>query len=1567
MGGGDSLIIQVDNTQAGATGGNNTITNAGANPFSVNTSGGGAISMTAGGTIDLTSVTLNGTAGGVSLNGSGITTGVITAVGGTVTLTSTGTVTQTAALSGTTLDLRGAGGVFTLNTKNNAFTNLKADTNALTSLAYRNDAGFAVQGVNTTGNTTLSSTGAVTQSGVITAAGLELLGAGGTYTLNTQNNAITTLAGNTGTVLFQDNTGFAVGTVNTAGLTATVGATLSSTGTVTQTAAGVITTPTLTLTGAGGTFNLATANNAVTTLDADNSALTQLQFQGNTGFDVAGVNTTGNTTLSSTGAVTQSGVITAAGLELLGAGGTYTLNTQNNAITTLAGNTGTVLFQDNTGFAVGTVNTAGLTATVGATLSSTGTVTQTAAGVITTPTLTLTGAGGTFNLATANNAVTTLDANNTTIATLTFKDDTGYAVAGVDATGAVTLESAGGTVTQSAPINATTLTVLGAGGTFNLGTQNNSITTLDADNTSITSVSLQDNTGFDVAGTNATGNVTLNSTGAVTQSGVITAAGLELLGAGGTYTLNTQNNAITTLAGNTGTVLFQDNTGFAVGTVNTAGLTATVGATLSSTGTVTQTAAGVITTPTLTLTGAGGTFNLATANNAVTTLDADNSALTQLQFQGNTGFDVAGVNTTGNTTLSSTGAVTQSGVITAAGLELLGAGGTYTLNTQNNAITTLAGNTGTVLFQDNTGFAVGTVNTAGLTATVGATLSSTGTVTQTAAGVITTPTLTLTGAGGTFNLATANNAVTTLDANNTTIATLTFKDDTGYAVAGVDATGAVTLESAGGTVTQSAPINATTLTVLGAGGTFNLGTQNNSITTLDADNTSITSVSLQDNTGFDVAGTNATGNVTLNSTGAVTQSGVITAAGLELLGAGGTYTLNTQNNAITTLAGNTGTVLFQDNTGFAVGTVNTAGLTATVGATLSSTGTVTQTAAGVITTPTLTLTGAGGTFNLATANNAVTTLDADNSALTQLQFQGNTGFDVAGVNTTGNTTLSSTGAVTQSGVITAAGLELLGAGGTYTLNTQNNAITTLAGNTGTVLFQDNTGFAVGTVNTAGLTATVGATLSSTGTVTQTAAGVITTPTLTLTGAGGTFNLATANNAVTTLDADNSALTQLQFQGNTGFDVAGVNTTGNTTLSSTGAVTQSGVITAAGLELLGAGGTYTLNTQNNAITTLAGNTGTVLFQDNTGFAVGTVNTAGLTATVGATLSSTGTVTQTAAGVITTPTLTLTGAGGTFNLATANNAVTTLDANNTTIATLTFKDDTGYAVAGVDATGAVTLESAGGTVTQSAPINATTLTVLGAGGTFNLGTQNNSITTLDADNTSITSVSLQDNTGFDVAGTNATGNVTLNSTGAVTQSGVITAAGLELLGAGGTYTLNTQNNAITTLAGNTGTVLFQDNTGFAVGTVNTAGLTATVGATLSSTGTVTQTAAITAPTLVLNGAGGTFALNGATNALTNLGAVTLGSGSLNLLDAGGLTVSGAVAANGGVTINTSGSLAIPNSVSSTGAISLTAGQDVTTSAAISGASVNILFGQSTCGDVHRECRNDVCRGRNGHRWK
>jgi hypothetical protein len=243
----------------------------------------------------------------------------------------------------------------------------------------------------------------------------------------------------------------------------------------------------------------------------------------------------------------------------------------------------------------------------------------------------------------------------------------------------------------------------------------------------------------------------------------------------------------------------------------------------------------------------------------------------------------------------------------------------------------------------------------------------------------------------------------------------------------------------------------------------------------------------------------------LSSTGNVTQSNLISAAGLELLGLTGAYTLTNTGNSITTLAANTGSLSFLENSGFTVGTVNTVGITTTGNVSLSSAGTITQ----------------ASDINVGVANVSLTT----------------------------------TGAVTQTtGAILASGLELLGSGGTHTLTNTGNAITTLAGNTGVVSLVENSGFAIGVVNTTGLT-----------------------------------------------------------------------TSGNTTLNSTATVTQTEKIAASGLELLGTNGIYTLTNTSNAITTLAANTGTITFLENSGFTVGTVNSVGMTTTNNLILSSTGGIT------------------------------------------------------------------------------------------------------------------------------------------------------------------------------------------------------------------------------------------------------------------------------------------------------------------------------------------------------
>ena len=124
------------------------------------------------------------------------------------------------------------------------------------------------------------------------------------------------------------------------------------------------------------------------------------------------------------------------------------------------------------------------------------------------------------------------------------------------------------------------------------------------------------------------GNVSLTSTGAVTQTQPITAAGLELLGAGSTYTLTHTGNNVATLAGNAGTITYTDSNALSIGTVNT---------------TVGITAAGLVDVRTqtgdLTLTNAISTSN-ATAN--AVTLVADVASTPNIAGTGGNFINSAG-------------------------------------------------------------------------------------------------------------------------------------------------------------------------------------------------------------------------------------------------------------------------------------------------------------------------------------------------------------------------------------------------------------------------------------------------------------------------------------------------------------------------------------------------------------------------------------------------------------------------------------------------------------------------------------------------------------------------------------------------------------------------------------------------------------------------------------------------------------------------------------------------------------------------------------------------------------
>ena len=217
-----------------------------------------------------------------------------------------------------------------------------------------------------------------------------------------------------------------------------------------------------------------------------------------------------------------------------------------------------------------------------------------------------------------------------------------------------------------------------------------------------------------------------------------------------------------------------------------------------------------------------------------------------------------------------------------------------------------------------------------------------------------------------------------------------------------------------------------------------------------------------------------------------------------------------------------------------------------------------------------------------------------------------------------------------------------------------------------------------------------------------------------------------------------------------------------------------------------------------------------------------------------------------------------------------------------------------------------------MTQSAPINVANLLLLG-GGSHKLDHANNQIGTLAA-NTG--SVKVTDNGGLMIGTVAGTSGVTadtlvLSSAGAVGQTAPITVSNLSLLGAGGNYLLNHSANDIGTLATNTGSVRVTDNGGLNIGTLaGTVGVTADT-VVLSSTGTVTQSAPITAASLALLGSGGSYMLN---NSANDIGTLAANTSVINVTSNGGLAF-GAVAGTVGVTADTL-------VVSSTGAVTQTA---------------------------------------------
>uniref|UniRef100_A6VZU3 Filamentous haemagglutinin family outer membrane protein n=2 Tax=Gammaproteobacteria TaxID=1236 RepID=A6VZU3_MARMS len=1339
------------------------------------------------------------------------------------------------------------------------------------------------------------------------------------------------------------------GDISLGSITSTGSVELSSSGTVTQTGA-ITGGQNVNLLGTGGTYTLTNTSNAIGSLAADTGSL---NVTNNQDFSLGSIVTTGDIELSSTGAVTQTGAITGGQALNLQGSGSYTLTNAGNEIASLAANTGSLSITNNQGFSLGSIETTGAVK-----LSSTGTVTQTDGTAITGgQALNLLGTEGTYILTNANNEIGTLTANTgsvelvsgsaqttgaiTTTGSLRLTSDALTINGDIDAgagditfnTDALTVTS--GTVKSTGALQIAAKTASATigigGGTGTLQVTATNFSTDFVDGFSEITIGGENQSGnIDVDATVLKDALTLQTTGNITQNGAITGdQNLTLIG-GGTHTLNNADNAIGQLTATSGALTFH-------GTEFTLGNIATTGAIqLSSTGTVTQASDTAITgDQALSLFGVNGAYTLNNMGNEIASLAANTGSLS---VTNNHNFSLGSIITTGDVELSSTGEVTQTGAIIGdQALNLLGTG-TYTLNNTGNEIASLAANTGSLSVTNNHDFTLGSIVTTG-----DVTLSSDGTVTQTGA-ITGGQALNLQGAG-TYTLTNTGNEIASLAANTGTLSVTNNHD---FSLGTIATTGAVELSSTG-TVTQTGAITGDqTLNLLGTG-TYTLTNENNEIGTLTADTGSVELV-----------------NSSAQTTGAITTTGALNLTSDAL----------TINENIATGAGNI--------------TFNTDSLTIASDKTVTGSGTLQVATKSVATT--IGVNGGSGALQISTADfadgfSAITIGSADHTGgieiganttlndATTLQTGGilsvNNDLDALANNLTlkvGQLTIADDKTISGTGVLTVASetdSEAIDIGGTsQQLNAADfgskiaNGFSDIviggADQTGGInIVEDSTLAAAVTMQTSGALSVDHNLAAGANNLTLKVGELSVADGKAISGSG-TLNIAsdTASDAISIVDTiDNTAVDTLQLlsadfvskiaDGFSGIVIGDSSQSGNITigatafndaltLQSTGTVTQTGAITGGqDLNLLGSGGTHTLTNAGNAIGNLTANTGSVELVNSLDQTTGAITTSGALNLTSDALTINENI-ATGAGNITFNTDALTIADGKTVAGSGNLQITTktvdklidvggatADALQLTTTNISTDFADGFAnitIGSADHTGGI--EIGADTTFKDAAI----LQTSGA-----LSVSNNLAAGANNLTLKVSELSVAD-------GKAISGSGTLNITSDAASDAISIVDTID-------------NNAVDTLqllSADFASKIADGFSGIVIGDSSQSG-NITIGATafndaltLQSTGTVTQTGAITGgQDLNLLGAGGTHTLTDEGN---SIGTLTANTGSVEfvsakeLVGAADITTEtsqlGSMITSGALSVSTvDGGITVSENLTAGGALTLTSAKDIT----------------------------------------
>ncbi len=850
-----------------------------------------------------------------------------------------------------------------------------------------------------------------------------------------------------------------------------------------------------------------------------------------------------------------------------------------------------------------------------------------------------------------------------------------------------------------------------------------------------------------------------------------------------------------------------------------------------------------------------------------------------------------------------------SGIIDVDTLTISASGGLVDLSNQDNRVGTFsaANAGGDVRLKDT----VGGLIVAGITGKA-IRLASNGAVTQTmtVAGRIVGTSLDVTTTGGSIDLQNTGNDVAQLSAT-TVGGAVSYADASGFDIVGISGD-AITLAAAGD-LTQSAAITATSLAVKNTAGAVTLGNPLNNFATVAITNVG-RNITYADASGFDIAGISG-GVVSLAAAGDITQSAAITATSFAVKNTAGAVTLgNTLNDATTVAITNTGrNVTYTDASGFDI-----AGISGGV-VRLNAAGDMTQSAA--VTATSLVITDTAGSVILGNTLNDAATIDITNTGRTITYTDANS-FDIVGMSG-GAVTLTGVGTLTQTGRIGASLLSVTTSGGAIDYQNDLNDVGAFSATAinGNVSFRDASNVLIAGIN-AGTNAVV---LQVAGGMTQSAA--ITAGSLRVTGGIGAIELADRGNAVASVTSLSTTVGDVTFVNSRAFATGpvsagdtvapGVPNDGNIFLKAiTGDIAVNGDLTALRdrVTLDAGAGTITfgpgvairadvlvyyfsptapapvLPTIRPSIVAANGNldivnplpnnsvlqsgyetTGDITIRSAEGFDIaGILRTTGAGSTVTLT-ADTGSIRFLSGGGAVSS-----GLNGTVSIEAGLGSVT--GASDTLLSAGQIEVVVGesFATAGRVAAGGLAVQGGGQSVSLTGT-NTLDVIAIANGGT----------------------VSIDNSRGLSLGDIDGS-TVIVNAAGAVTQTGSITAGDLQVDAGGNAILLDGSTNSVGSFG--------SDNGAGSVTLTNTSEslvLTGITGGTVSITtsGAVSQTAPITASTLLIQGSGNLVTLTDS-NSVGSL-AVTNANGDVSFVSvAGALQLAGI--SGGVVTINAAGAV-------------------------------------------------------------